>query len=70
MKKVIMAIFTYALAMLLPIVAGQWTRNQGRKLHRVLARLYNTMILNGKIILTVIEELMREQQKQESSLWE
>ncbi|XP_022820318.1 uncharacterized protein LOC111352173 [Spodoptera litura] len=37
-------ILTYVVVMMMPLAAGQLTRNQGAKFHRVLARLYNKMI--------------------------
>uniref|UniRef100_A0A2H1VB01 SFRICE_009785 n=1 Tax=Spodoptera frugiperda TaxID=7108 RepID=A0A2H1VB01_SPOFR len=37
-------IFAYVSIMIMPLTAGQMTRNQGVKFHRVLARLYNKMI--------------------------
>lgn len=37
----------YILLMVLPIVAGQMACNQGLKFHRMVARLYNTIITIG-----------------------
>ena len=48
-RAVIIIVF-YVSVLILPLVAGQLTKNQGERLRRVLVRLYNSMIIIGESI--------------------
>ena len=50
-RKIALVIFSYVVMTVFVIIAAQLVLNQGAKLHRVLAQLYNKMIEIGKFII-------------------
>ncbi|PZC84628.1 hypothetical protein B5X24_HaOG200748 [Helicoverpa armigera] len=63
-KKIILVIISYIIMTMLPIFAGQLICNQELKCHRVLSRLYNTMLIySNEAEVKLVKDFIRLMKK-------